>query len=467
LKSFIKESIVYSTGQVLTRIASFLLVPLFTHVFSPEQTGQIYLFYSTLAFLNIISNHGMDAALFKYIGEKKWIQKDIIKSIILYQFLVLFILYAVIILFSKPLSNLIFNNNQYYWIYILGSVLICDSISQRGMVLLRINSKALLYIIISIANILITLSAVYYYVMYKHYEVMGVFHGVFFASFVQFLFIFILVYLPNLKGRASLNIVKNMVKFGLPFLPAGLLFLVTELSDRYFILWFLGENKVGIYSIAYKIGSIPMILISGINLAWQPFYVKRKNNFETQSILGEIGSLILFGFILCLTITSIWLPLIDKFGIISSNYIDSLKIIPIIFIGYLFYTWYILLMPSIFLEEKQNWAPIFRGLAAIINVVLNLTLIPKYGIIGATIATMFAYAVMSGLLYYKNKTWMNIPIQYKILVPYLLGSILAYSYTLYRTSYIDLFITFLYIIISFFVLKNIIPISELKRKMLF
>ena len=80
---------------------------------------------------------------------------------------------------------------------------------------------------------------------------------------------------------------------------------------------------------------------------------------------------------------------------------------------------------------------------------------------------MFAYAVMSGLLYYKNKIWMNIPIQYKILVPYLLGSILAYSYTLYSTSYIDLFITFLYIIISFFVLKNIIPISELKRKILF
>lgn len=467
MKSFIKESIVYSTGQVLTRIASFLLVPFFTHVFSPEQTGQIYLFYSTLAFLNIISNHGMDAALFKFIGEIKWPQKDIIKSIILYQFLILFILYVIIIIFSQPLSNLIFSNNQYYWIYILGSVLICDSISQRGMVLLRINSKALLYILISIGNILLTLSAVYYYVMTKNYEVLGVFHGVFFASFVQFIIIFLLVYLPNLKGKASLNIVNKMVKFGIPFLPAGLFFLVTEFSDRYFILWFLGENQVGIYSIAYKIGSIPMILISGINLAWQPFYVKRKNNLETQSILGEIGSIILFGFILCLTIISIWLPLIDKFGIISPNYIDSLKIIPLIFIGYLFYTWYILLMPSIFLEEKQNWAPLFRGLAAIINVILNLLLIPKYGIIGATIATVIAYAAMSGFLYYKNKTWMNIPIQYKIIVPYLLGSILIFNYTLYNTSYFNLIITIFYMVISILVLKTIMSISELKRKFLF
>ena len=47
---------------------------------------------------------------------------------------------------------LIFGGNYYYWIYILGSILICDTISQRGMVLLRINSKPILFIVISIGN---------------------------------------------------------------------------------------------------------------------------------------------------------------------------------------------------------------------------------------------------------------------------------------------------------------------------
>ncbi len=467
MKAFIKESIIYSTGLVFTRLASFLLVPFFTHVFSPEQTGQIYLFYSTLAFLNIISNHGMDAALFKFIGEKKWKQEDIIKSIVIYQFLILFILYGIIIVFAKPLSSLIFGDDQFYWVYILGSVLFCDSLSQRGMILLRINSKAVLFILISIGNIILTLSSVYYFVIYKYNEVVGVFHGVFFASLIQFLVLFILVYLPSLKGVGSTKIVKKMVKFGIPFLPAGLLFLITELSDRYFILWFLGESQVGIYSIAYKIGSIPLILISGINLAWQPFYVKKKNNAETRNIFGGIGNFILFGFILSITTISIWLPFIDKLGIISSSYTESITIIPFIFLGYLFYTWYILLMPSIFLKSKQNWEPILRGMAAFVNIILNILLIPKYGILGATISTMVAYIVMSGFLYYKNKEWMDIPIQYNIIIPYFIFSILVYVFTSVNKNIDYEYITIFYFVVSYFVLKMILQLSNLTRKIFY
>lgn len=260
----------------------------------------------------------MDSALFKFIGKKDFHQKDIVKSIIIYQFIFLAGFYLLLIFLSVPISNLIFGNNQYYWIYILGAVLVCDSISQRGMVLLRVNSKAIQFIIFSIGNILLTLGGVYYFVMYKHYEVVGVFHGVFFAAFIQFLFIFIFVYLPSLNGRFSFGLIKKMLKFGIPFLPAGLLFLVTELSDRYFILWFLGEAQVGIYSIAYKIGSIPLILISGINLAWQPFYIKHTDSSETRRLFGKIGTIISFGFIFLLTIFSIGLPLIQTFGIVST-----------------------------------------------------------------------------------------------------------------------------------------------------
>lgn len=465
MSSFLKESIVYSTGQVLTRIVSFLLVPFFTHIFSPEQTGKIYIFYSTLAFLNVISNHGLDAALLKYIGEKKWKQEDVIKSLFVYQAFILAILYTLLVVISEPLSNLIFGNNHYYWIYILGAILVCDTMTQRGMVLLRINSKANLFITISISNIVLTILGVYYFVLYKEYEVVGVFHGIFFASFIQFIIIFIFVYLQNINAKISFKIIKKMVKFGFPFLPAGILFLITELSDRYFILWFLGESHVGIYSIAYKIGSIPMILISGINLAWQPFYVKKENTAKTRKELGEIGSIILFGFIILLTILSIWLPLINSLGIISSIYSKSLKIIPIIFISYLFYTWYILIMPSIFLEEKQNWAPIFRGSAAVSNIILNLLLIPKYGILGAAIATMIAYFVMSSFLFYKNKQWMDIPIKYLNLILFFILSCGVVKYSMYNTINFNIGITIIYIIISYWACDSLSFSFKLKKRM--
>ncbi len=466
MKSFIKESILYSTGQVLTRLASFLLVPFFTHFFSPEQTGQIYLFYSSLAFLNILTNHGLDAALFKFVGSSKWNQNDVVKSLLIYQIAYLTVFYIVFLVFSEPIAQLIFGNTKNYWIYILGSVLVCDSISQRGMVLLRLNSSPYLYILISLGNILLTLISVYYYVIKSGYEVLGVFHGIFFASFIQAIIIFILVYTPRLKGEFSINIIKSLVKFGFPFLPAGILFLITELSDRYFILWFLGESQVGFYSIAYKIGSIPLILISGINLAWQPFYVKRQNDENSRRLFGEIGSVVLFGFILLLTLLSIWIPLIKNFEIINDKYYQSLNLIPIIFISYLFYTWYILLMPSIILNNKQNWSPVFRGTAAVINICLNIILIPVYGLYGAAFSTLFAYFIMGLFLYFKNKTWMNIPVKYIQLILFLILSCTLYGLSLYSTTLIKLVFSTIYLILSFFVLNNILSISELKQKIL-
>ena len=451
---------------MLTRLVSFLLVPFFTHFFSPEQTGKIYLFYSTLAFLNIFTNHGLDAALFKFVGNNKWNQNDVVKSLFIYQIIYLLAFYVIIVLVSEPLAHFIFGNSKFYWIYMLGSVLVCDSISQRGMVLLRLNSSPILFILISIGNILVTLAAVYYYVVYNGYEVLGVFHGVFFASFVQAILILILVYIPKLKGKFSIQIIKSMVTFGFPFLPAGLLFLITELSDRYLILWYLGEAQVGFYSIAYKIGSIPLILISGINLAWQPFYVKRKNDENSRRLFGEIGSVVLFGFILLLTLLSIWIPLIKNFEIINEKYFESLQLIPIIFISYLFYTWYILLMPSIFLNDKQNWSPAFRGAAAVVNIGLNIILIPSYGIYGAAFSTLFAYFVMGLFLYFKNIKWMNIPIKYIQLTLFLIISSVFYYLSLYNTIWFKLILSTIYLISSFFILNYIISISELKQKIL-
>ena len=65
-------------------------------------------------------------------------------------------------------------------------------------------------------------------------------------------------------------------------------------------------------------------------------------------------------------------------------------------------------MPAIYLHNKQKWSPIFRMFGATMNVVLNIILIPLYGIEGAAIATAMSYGFMFLFLFYKNKNWMPI-----------------------------------------------------------
>jgi len=73
-------------------------------------------------------------------------------------------------------------------------------------------------------------------------------------------------------------------------------------------------------------------------------------------------------------------------------------------------------MPAIYLQNKQKWSPIFRMFGAIMNIILNIILIPVYGIEGAAIATAASYALMFLFLFYKNQTWMPIKLAWNDII---------------------------------------------------
>ena len=93
--------------------------------------------------------------------------------------------------------------------------------------------------------------------------------------------------------------------------------------------------------------------------------------------------------------------------------------IPVVCFGYIFYGIFITQMPSIYLKNKQNWLPLFWGMGALLNIILNYFLINGFGFYGASISTLIAYLFMAIFLSYKNFKWMNISLNYKILGPYL------------------------------------------------
>ena len=104
-------------------------------------------------------------------------------------------------------------------------------------------------------------------------------------------------------------------------------------------------------------------------------------------------------------------------------------------------------MPSIYLCNKQNWSPILRIFGALVNIILNIILIPIYGIYGAAIATAAGYGLMFLLLFYKNRVWMPINLSWGTILPLIL--IIATS-ILTKSSSIGIFVmifTFFYIVI--------------------
>ena len=113
------------------------------------------------------------------------------------------------------------------------------------------------------------------------------------------------------------------------------------------------------------------------------------------------------------TFISLLWPLLFKF-LIGPLYWQGGIIIPIISMSYVFYGLFILQMPSIYLKNKENWAPVFWGSGLLVNLICNYFLIIYIGYYGAACSTLLSYMTMAFFLYYKNRKWMPINYNYNL-----------------------------------------------------
>ena len=100
---------------------------------------------------------------------------------------------------------------------------------------------------------------------------------------------------------------------------------------------------------------------------------------------------------------------VGDFSFFGEAFWSATNIVPVIFLAYFFFGLYVLQLPAVYLPEKTKWIPLFRFVGAITNVVLNILVIPTYGIMGAALATMGAQAIMALSIYLKSRKDYKIP----------------------------------------------------------
>tara|TARA_B100000579_G_scaffold204932_1_gene167499 strand:+ start:5172 stop:6563 length:1392 start_codon:yes stop_codon:yes gene_type:complete len=423
LSSFWKTTFLYGLGFIGLRMISFLLVPIYTQLLSPSDTGIIFIVYTILAFLNTLYSRGMDAALFKFYNKEN--SKTIISTSMVYSLkhgtilsVVLFSMYFLVdIVHQEQLTTVV--------IFGLVSVLFFDMISSRCMNILRLQNKPIYYLSACFTNIILSLGLNIYFIQYLNWGLSGALWSIILSAAVNIIIFFPIIFTSVSWKRLDKNLLNNMKTTSLPFLPAAIFLILIELADRWMLGFMspLGTSDVGVYGAAYKFGSLIMLSVRGFNLNWQPYYLKPKH----EKRFYKIGTLFLSLLIILSTLISILWPLLFKL-LIGQLFWEGGHIIPLIAISYIFYGLFILQMPSIYLRNKENWAPVFWGTGFMVNILSNYYLIPLYGYYGAALSTLFAYLIMSLFILFKNLSWMRMSYHYGFLGIIILISLLAYTF---------------------------------------
>ena len=469
-KLFWKNSIIYGVGSIFIRAISFFLLPLYTNAFTRSETGYIFLIFTFISFAQIIYFYGQDAAFLKFYNQNSNDQKIVGYTSYILLLITSTLFTAIILFFSNTISIQLIDIDKGTWIIYSAFILFFDTISSRIMLILRIKEKSWIFLIISIITVVVSITTSYVLVINFDYNIDGIFLGT--LSGILIKFIFLIPYQINIykEKQFSFIVAKKLLKFGFPFFLSAFFYLILELSDRYLIFWILGSEHVGVYSIGYKIGSLGLFIVSAFNLGWQPFYIKIGANPSSNKLFGNIGTSFIFFLITIWGLIIFWTPLFMQIKIgnnylIGASFWASVDIITIIFLSYIFYAGYIVLMPCIYLCNKEIWSPIIRGSGAIINIILNLILIKKFGLMGACCSTLVSYVFMFIFILYKSRLWFKVLCDWRsVLIHLILTSILIFYFRGLDNNFsVSFLFTIMYfIMIAIIFKKTIISLNRYK-----
>ncbi len=416
-KQLFSETVIYASGLILTRGVSFLLVPLYTNFLSRPQYGLISLAYAFIGFMTVILAYGSDAALLKYYVQKSARKKDYFSTV----YAMLFVTTIFFFIFSyglrRPLSVLVLGDHQPEFFVFCSVVIFFDVLNSITMLIFRAENRARFYVFFGFLNTSLQLVLNVYLVGKLRLGVSGIFYSNMISSALIWLLTLYFVVRRFRFHRISLGSLKAVLQFGLPFLPSGIFAMLLELADRYLLRIFTDLETVGLYNAGYKMGMLMLLFVYGFNAGWHPFFLKESEKTNARATFAKITTYITLVLIFLWLVFSFWFQDLVKISIagrhlIATEYWPGLAITPIIWLAYIFRAFYLLQLPGIYNLKKTKYAPIFRGIGAGSNILLNIILIPYYGLLGAAYATLIAFIIMAVAIFVLNRKIYPIPYEW-------------------------------------------------------
>lgn len=405
IKQLTKDTAIYGVSTIVGRFLTFLLVPFYTNIFSPDDYGVVANLYIFIAILNIVYIFGMDAAYLRFAANKTHSgEKDNFSTPYLAVMLVSFFLSLVIILVKGNIASLLqLPENYSYLLYYTSSILFIDALCVIPFIKLRIERRAKKFAAFKIINILVNVFLNLLLVLHYKWGIEAVLISNIASSLLTFL-IFLPDIVKNLRPVINVSLLRRLIKFGLPYLPAGLGSMIIQGIDRPILTNLTDLHTVGIYNANYKLGIFMMLFVNMFQYAWQPFFLQQAEEKDAKKVFSKVLTYFTVAAGIILVLVSLFIDDIVKinfFGItlIGSAYWSGLVIVPIILFGYLFYGSYVVFTAGIYIKEKSMYVPLITGIGALVNVTVNFLLIPPLGIIGAALATLASYIVMAAGLY--------------------------------------------------------------------
>lgn len=436
LKKLAGETAIYGISSIVGRFLNWLLVPLYTYIFVPEEYGIVANLMSYVAILLVLLTYGMETGYFRFANKEENAAVTFSSGFIsLFSTTVLF--WILILAFLTPLSRFLQVSDHKEYILLLAATLGLDAITALPFAKLRLENKAFRYAGLKLINIGINLGInlifllLFPWIQNNHPNpiieslwnpnigVGYIFIAFFVASAVNF--ILLIPDFKNIKWHFNWPLLKQIITYSWPILVVSICGMINLHLDKMLMPQLIpSENdpmyQTGIYAANYKLAVIMTLFIQAFRYAFEPFFFAQSKQENSKQIYADV---LKYFTVFCLIIFLGVMFYIDLVKLlIKSNYHEGLSIVPYVLLGNLFFGVFFSLSLWYKLSDKTRYGAIMAIIGSVITIVLNFTLVPVIGYRGAAYAVFICFGVMMCISYILGQKHYPVPYQIKRLLFY-------------------------------------------------
>jgi len=428
--SLIRHTTIYGTGDVLGRAVAIVLVPIYARHLSLTDNGIVSLLFAVVGFGAIFYSLGLNPALIRALSGNKTPQEQQQAFSSAYWTLLClgFCLSALVYLNAQTLAQHLLNDGAHAHIfYYISGILLLDALSEPFFTLCRVQKRSTRYTLVRLIQYTLQLSLTAYLIAIKGQGAEAVFKANLISSFFAFVVIFPMG-LSTLRFVYHQTTLHELLSFGLPFIPSAVSVLIINVSDRFLVHYILGIESLGIYGITYKLGLPVFFVVKAFRAAWAPAVLESEDVDQTNQMSARITTYYTaIGLFLCLLLTAFAHECIILIaGQNAPDYLRGKSVVPIVALAFFCYGLYVILTAGVYIHGRANALPVIVGAGAILNIVLNLILLPKLGFVAAAWSTLAAYILMTMLLYGFVRQFHPVPYEFGRLGKIAIAGIIVY-----------------------------------------
>ena len=408
-----KHSAIYGLGGLVSRVLAVLLLPLYTKYLTPADFGRVETLVALNAILVTLLRAGISTAFFRFYFDSTEPEQRLKVLRTSFWFTMAMSTLGLVLgwIFASAISDFLkIDDDTLVRAAFVG--LWAQMNYEQLTSLFRVEERSVAFVAASIANVLLTIGTTIVLVVGLDEKALGVVVGNFTGT--------LLVYLALLGYRREQlglqfdrELLRRMNRFGLPLVPSGLALWALNFSDRFFLARIAGQEDVGRYSLGVRIASAMVLLLVAFRMAWPAFAYSIQDEREARRTYAFVLTYLLY--------VSCWLSL--ALGVLAPWIVKVLArneefwpgadvVAPLAFAGALWGAYTVVAIGIGRLRRTQfNW--VVTGSAALVSVVLNLLLIPEYGIRGAAAASLTAFTVMFVAMAVYSQRLYPVPYQWR------------------------------------------------------